>query len=142
MRRPIEAWYFPDSGAQICLISPQMVAAMGGSSLVAAASLQIKDAGDHLLPGDGAVFLVITRRDRRTGLEKSTYQMAYMSPRAEDLVLSREAMECLGLVSDLDDSTAVSVCHISLSLPSSGGGPSGGGSSDGGSGSPGGGDQQ
>ena len=82
MRRPIEAWSFPDSGAQICLISPQMVAAMGGSSLVAAASLQIKDAGDHLLPVDGAIFIVITRWDRRTGLERRTYQMAYVSPRA------------------------------------------------------------
>ena len=119
-----------------------MVAAIGGSSLVAAASLQIKDARDHLLPVDGAIFIVITCRDRRTGLEKRTYQMAYVSPRAEDLVLSREAMECLRLVSDLDDSTAASVCHISSSSPSSGGGPSRSGSSDGGPGFPGCGDQQ
>ena len=59
-----------------------MVAAMVGLSLVAAASLQIKDAGDHLLPVDGAIFIVITRWDRRTGLERRTYQMAYVSPRA------------------------------------------------------------
>ena len=63
--------------------------------------------------------------------------MAYVSPRAEDLVLSRKAMECLGLVSGLDDSKAASVRHIS-SVPATGGGctgtpaPSSGGSGSGG----------
>ena len=68
--------------------------------------------------------------------------MAYLCEKTRNLVLSREAMECLGLVSDLDDSTAALVCHISSSSPSSGGGPSRSGSSDGGPGFPGGGDQQ
>ena len=35
--------------------------------------------------------------------------MAYMSPKAVDLVLSREAMTSLGLVNEIDDSTAASV---------------------------------
>ena len=80
--------------------------------------------------------------------------MAYMSPRAEYLVLSREAMECLGLVSGLDDSKAASVRYISSTpvtggggtdtpAPSSGGSGSGGGSSrDGGPRLPGGGGRQ
>ena len=45
MCRLIQAWSFPDSGAQICMINPKMVTAMGGSGLVAEASLQIKDKG-------------------------------------------------------------------------------------------------
>ena len=80
--------------------------------------------------------------------------MAYMSPRAEHLVLSGEAMESLGLVSGLDDSKAASVRHISSTpvtgrsgtgtpAPSSGGSGSGGGSSrDGGPRLPGSGGQQ
>ena len=63
-----------------------------------------------------------------------------MGPRAEDLVLSREAMEFLRLVNDLDDSTAALVCQINLSAPSSGGGPNRGSTSDGGPGYPGTGD--
>ena len=122
----------------MCMISPQMVSAMGGSGLITAASLQIKDAGNHILPTEGAIFIVITRKDKFTGLEKRTHQMAYVSPRDEDLVLSREAMECLGLVSGLDDSKAASVRYISSTpvtggagtpVPSSGGSGSGGGSS-------------
>ena len=62
MRRSIMAWSFPDSGAKVCLISPQMVSAMGGSGLITAASLQIKDAGNHILPTEGAIFIVITRK--------------------------------------------------------------------------------
>ena len=63
--------------------------------------------------------------------------MAYVSPRAEDIVLSREAMESLGVVSGLDDSGTASVRHISSTqaagggtgklAPSSGGGNYGGG---------------
>ena len=133
------AWGFPDSGAQVCLISPQMVAAMGGSGLIAAASLQIKDAGNHILPTEGAICIVITRKDSGTGLERRTHQMAYMSSKAENLVLSCEAIECLGLVSGLCDSKAASVRHISLAPVTGGGGAStlapssgGGGSSRGG----------
>ena len=50
--------------------------------------------------------------------------MAYVSSKAENLVLSREAMECLGLVSGLCDSKAASVQHISLASVTDGGGAS------------------
>ena len=46
------------------MINPKMVDAMNGAGLVAAASLQIKDAGEHILPVDGAIFIVITRKNR------------------------------------------------------------------------------
>ena len=47
MRMPIQAWSFPDSGAQVCMINSKMVtgSCLEGSGLVAAVSLQIKDAG-------------------------------------------------------------------------------------------------
>ena len=47
MRRALDSWAFPDSGAQVTLISPVLVKAMGGDGLVKKASLQIKDAGHH-----------------------------------------------------------------------------------------------
>ena len=47
--------------------------------------------------------------------------MAYISPQAEDVVLSREAMETLGLVSNLDDRREASVRHLSTT-PANGGG--------------------
>ena len=99
------------------MINPKMVAAMNGAGLVAAASLQIKDAGGHILPVDGAIFIVITRKDRITGLSKRTHQMAYVCQKTEDLVLSREAMTSLGMVNDIDDSEApaASVRQISSS---------------------------
>ena len=80
--------------------------------------------------------------------------MAYVSPRAEDLVLSREAMECLGLLSGLDDSKTASVRYVSSgpvaggggtdtsALSSGGSGAGGSGSRDGGPGSSGGGGRQ
>ena len=49
MRRPLDSWAFPDSGAQVTLINPGLVKAMGGEGLVKKASLQIKDAGDHII---------------------------------------------------------------------------------------------
>ena len=79
MPRSIMAWSFPDSGAQICLISPSMVSAMGGSGFITAASLQIKDAGHRILTTEGLILIVITCKGRITGLEKWTHQMAYMS---------------------------------------------------------------
>ena len=95
MRQAIQAWSFPDCGAQVCMIPPAMVAAMGGSGLVVAASLQIKDAGGHILPVQGALFVVITRLDKKTGLSKRTHQMAYVCQKTDDIVLSREAMTSL-----------------------------------------------
>ena len=92
MRSYIFAWAFPDTGAQVTLINPSMVRAMGGASLVTSASLLIKDAGGHLMNKQGAVFIVISRKDKVTGLMKKTHQMAYVSPQAEDVVLSREAI--------------------------------------------------
>ena len=80
MRTPIIGWAFPDTGAQVTLINPAMVRAMGGASLVKNASLLIKDAGGHLMETEGAVFLVISHKDRVNGLVKKTHQMAYVSP--------------------------------------------------------------
>ena len=90
MRSSILAWAFPDTGAQVTLINPAMVAAMGGANLVTTASLLIKDAGGHLMNTEGAVFIVISHKDNVTGLMRKTHQMAYISPQAEDVVLSRE----------------------------------------------------
>ena len=84
MGQPIQAWSFLDSGAQVCMINPKMVAAMNGAGLVAAASLQIKDAGGHILPVDGAIFIVITRKDKKTGLSKRTHKIAYVCQKTED----------------------------------------------------------
>ena len=67
------------------------------------ASLQIKDAGDHLLATSGCVFVVVSRKDEASCVITRTHQQAYVSERVEDLVISREAMESLKLVSDLDD---------------------------------------
>ena len=47
MRTPLLGWAFPDTGAQVTLINPSMVKAMGGASQVKNASLLIKDAGGH-----------------------------------------------------------------------------------------------
>ena len=59
MRRALDSWAFPDSGAQVTLISPVLVKAMGGEGLMKRASLQFKDAGNHLMDTTGAVFVVI-----------------------------------------------------------------------------------
>ena len=57
MRSSIIAWAFPDTGAQVTLINPAMVAAMGGANLITPKSLQIKDAGNHLMETEGAFSL-------------------------------------------------------------------------------------
>ena len=54
------------------MMPQNMVSAMGGSLLVVKARLKIKDAGGHELPVDGAVFVIISRVDKRTGLLKSS----------------------------------------------------------------------
>ena len=60
MRRALDSWAFPvDSGAQVTLISPVLVKAMGGEGLMKRASLQLKDAGNHLMDTTGAVFVMI-----------------------------------------------------------------------------------
>ena len=62
------------------------------------------------------MFISITRLDKRTRLIKRTHQMAYICEKTEDLVLSREAMTVLGIVSaSIDD--AASVRQISSSTP-------------------------
>ena len=50
MRKVVDSWSFPDSGAPVVIIPPAMVSAMGGNSLVVPAKLQITDAGGHALP--------------------------------------------------------------------------------------------
>ena len=42
------------------MIKPKMLTSIRGSGQVAAMCLQIKDAGGHLLPVEGAIFIVIT----------------------------------------------------------------------------------
>ena len=116
MRTPIFGWAFPDTGAQVTLINPALVRAMGGANLVKSASLLIKDAGGHLMETAGAMFVVISHKDEVNGLIRKTHQMAYVSPQAEDLVLSREAMESLKLVANLDDRVKASVNLVSNSL--------------------------
>ena len=49
------------------------------------------------------------------GFIRKTHQMAYVSPQAEDFVLSREAMESLKLVTNLDDRGEASVNLVSNS---------------------------
>ena len=93
MKLAIFGLAFSDSGAQVTLINPSMVKAMGGVSLVTNASLLIKDAGEHLMNTQGAVFIVVSLKDKVTGLMRRSHQMAYVSLQAEDVVLSREAME-------------------------------------------------
>ena len=70
MRTPIIGWAFPNTGAQVTLINPSIVKAMGGVSLVKIASLLIQDTAGHLIKTQGAVFLVISHKDRVTGLIK------------------------------------------------------------------------
>ena len=114
-RTPIYGPAFPDTGAQVTLINPALVKTMGGANLVRSASLLIKDAGGHLMKTEGAIFVVISHREKVTGLIRQTRQMAYLSPQTEDVVLSREAMETLKLVADLDDSGKASVNLVSKS---------------------------
>ena len=80
------------------------------------ASLLIKDAGGHIMDTSGAVFVVISQKDEVTGLIKKTHQMAYVSSHAEHMVLSREAMESMKLVANLDDRRKASVHLVSNSL--------------------------
>ena len=79
MRSSIIAWAFPDTGAQVTLINPAMVSAMGDANLVTPASLLIKDVGGHLMETEGAVFVTITQKDNVTGLKSKTHQMVYIS---------------------------------------------------------------
>ena len=57
-----------------------------------------KDAGGHLLNTQEALFIVVSLKDKVTRLMRRSHQMAYVSLQAEGVVLSREAMETLGLV--------------------------------------------
>ena len=108
-RKPLDTWSFPDSGAQVTLISPKLVRALGGDDLVQQASLQIKGATGHVMSTSGCIFIVISRKDEKTGLFTKTHQQAYISANIDDVVLSREAMESLKMVSDLDDKKKATV---------------------------------
>ena len=106
---PLDTWCFPDSGAQVCLINPKLVTALGGNDLIQRENLQIKDAGNHLLATTGCVFIVISKKNEKTGVVTKTHQQAYISEKVDDLVISREAMESMRFVSDLDDRKPASV---------------------------------
>ena len=104
MRKPLDSWCFPDSGAQVTLINPGLVNALGGEGLIQRATLQIKDAGGHIMNATGCIFVVISKRNEKTGIVTKTHQQAYISVNVEDIVISCEAMGSLKFVSDLDDS--------------------------------------
>ena len=97
-----------------------MVKARGGAGLVTNASLLIKDAGGYLMNTQRAVFIVISLKDKVTGLMTRSHQMAYVSQQAEDVVLSREIMETFGLVKNFDDRKKASVCHLSTTAVNGG----------------------
>ena len=63
---------------------------------------------------EGAIFVIISHKERVSGLIRQTRQMAYLSPQTEDIVMSREAMETLRLVANLDDSASVRLVSKSL----------------------------
>jgi len=64
-RKSIDTWSFPDSGAQVTLICPKLVRALGAEDLVQQASLQIKGATGHVLKTSGCLFVTITRKDEK-----------------------------------------------------------------------------
>ena len=119
-RKPLDSWSFPDSGAQVTLISPKLVRALGGDDLVQQASLQIKGATGHVMSTSGCIFIVISRKDEKTGLFTKTHWQAYISTNIEDVVLSREAMESLKMVSNLEDKKKATVRLVSSSSPVAG----------------------
>jgi hypothetical protein len=119
-RKPLDSWSFPDSGAQVTLIRPKLIRALGGDDLVQQASLQIKGATGHVMNTSGCIFIVISRKDEKTGLFTKTHQQAYISANIEDVVLFREAMESLKMVSDLDDKKKPTIRLVSSSSPVAG----------------------
>ena len=58
--------------------------------------------------------MIISHKEKVTGLIKQTRQMAYLTPVTKDIVMSREAMESLCLVKNLDDSASVRAISESL----------------------------
>ena len=93
MWKPLDSWCFPDSGTQAPLINPGLVKALGGDGLIQRATLQIKDAGGHIMDTMGCIFIVISKRNEKTGIVTKTHQQAYISVNVKDIVISREAME-------------------------------------------------
>ena len=93
--------------------------------------------GGHQLPVEGAVFTVISRPDKRTGLMKRSRQMVYICDKTEELVLSRHCMTTLGMINgDIDDSGGSAASVRLISTTTSAGDstnfhPSGGSSSSG-----------
>ena len=53
--------------------------------------------------------MVISKKNEVSGVVTRTHQQAYVSEKVEDLVISREAMESLRFVSDLDNRKRASV---------------------------------
>jgi hypothetical protein len=100
----------------VTLINPGLVKALGGNDLIQRATLQIKDAGGHLMNTTGCIFIVISKKNEKTGIVNKTHQQAYISDKVEDIVISREAMETLRFVSDLDDRKRASVRVVSSTV--------------------------
>ena len=116
MRKPLDSWCFPDLGAQVTLINPGLVKALGGEGLVQGATLQIKDAGGYIMDTTGCIFVVISKRNEKTGVVTKSHQQAYILVNVEDIVISRESMESLRFVSDLDDRKKASVRLVSSTV--------------------------
>ena len=72
-RKPLDTWCLPDSGAQVTLLNPRLVKALGGNDLIQKANLQIKDAGNHLLAMTGCVFVVIFKKNEKSGVVTKTH---------------------------------------------------------------------
>ena len=64
----------------------------------------------------GCIFVVISKRNEKTGLVTKTHQQAYISVNVEDIVISRKAMESLRFVSDLHDRKKASVSLVSSTV--------------------------
>ena len=51
------------------------------------ASLQIKGATGHVMKTSGCLFIVISKKDEKTGVFQKTHQQAYISADIDDVVL-------------------------------------------------------
>ena len=90
--------------------------ALRGEGLIQRATLQIKDAGGQIMDTTGCIFVVISKRNEKTRIVTKTHQQAYISVNVEDIVISREAMESLRFVSDLNDRKNASVRLVSSTV--------------------------
>ena len=53
--------------------------------MIQKATLQIKDAGNHLLATSGCIFVVISKKNEVSGVVTRTHQQVYVSEKVEGL---------------------------------------------------------